>query len=75
MLKAGTKDAAVTASSNEIALAGKGFNRQVEADYRKKNKNIRFTWIDRMEKFVVSNDEMNAFVKQGELLPLDGGGQ
>lgn len=55
------------ASSNEIALAGKGFNKQVEDKYKQDNKNIDFTWVDEMEKIVVSQGEIQNFIRQGKL--------
>jgi len=55
------------ASNDEIALAGKGFNKQVEEKFRRDNKNIDFSWIDKMEKIVVSQNEILDFIKQGSL--------
>jgi SH3-like domain-containing protein len=71
-LKAGDADVAQTASSSEIALAGKGFNEQVEARYRQE-KQLDYTWVDRMEGFTVSWEEIRDFVDQGGLVPLQGG--
>ena len=67
VLKAGTEDVEVAASSEEIALAGKGFNQQVESEFEAKNSNLDFTWIDKMEKFVVSQRQMKQFLREGEL--------
>jgi SH3-like domain-containing protein len=72
VLKAGSEDVQVTASSEEIALAGKGFNKQVESEFRSKNSNLDFTWIDRMEKFVVSQKQMKQFLNEGGLSPEGG---
>lgn len=71
--EAGREDARVAASSDELALAGKGFNSDVEAEFKAKNKNMNFTWIDWMEKVVISEQEMRAFLKTGELQPREGG--
>ena len=60
------------ASSDEIALAGKGFNEQVEGEFKKKNPNIDFKQIDRMEKIVVSQNNMQQFLKSGGLSPKGG---
>jgi uncharacterized protein YgiM (DUF1202 family) len=60
------------ASSDEIALAGKGFNKQVEEKFKQENKNIDFSWIDKMEKITVSQNEMQNFVSKGGLKPLRG---
>jgi SH3-like domain-containing protein len=67
VLKAGSENVQVAASSEEIALAGKGFNQQVESEFRAKNSNLDFTWIDRMETFVVSQKQMKQFLNEGEL--------
>lgn len=67
VLKAGAEDVSRTASGEELALAGKGFNSQVEADFKAKNQNIDFTWIDRMETYVVNDQEVVGFLKEGGL--------
>lgn len=67
ILRSGAGDAHLAASSDEIALAGKGFNRQVEGEFRTRNPDIDFTWIDRMEKMVVTEEEMKMFLEEGEL--------
>ena len=72
VLNPNSKDLENAASSDELALAGKGFNEQVEQNYKKKNKNADFTWIDNMEKFVVSPSEIQKFLKQGGLV-VEGG--
>lgn len=66
-LSAGAQDVGRTASGEELAMAGKGFNSQVEADFKAKNQNIDFTWIDRMEKITVSERESLTFLKEGGL--------
>lgn len=73
VLEPGSKDIENAASSDELALAGKGFNEQVEKDFRKKNKNADFTWVDKMENIVVSQNEIQDFLKKGELQPEGGG--
>lgn len=72
VLKAGASDVSQTASSGEIALAGKGFNEQVEGEFKAKNPNLDFSWVDRMEKMVVTQEEMQRFLKDGELSPKGG---
>lgn len=72
VLKEGSKDIENAASSDELALAGKGFNEQVENDFKKKNKNADFTWVDKMEKIVISSKEMQSFLKEGGL-KVEGG--
>jgi uncharacterized protein YgiM (DUF1202 family) len=65
-LKAGDAAAAGGASSGEVALAGKGFNKEVEAQYRDETQ-LDFTWIDRMEGFRVSPEQILAFLQAGGL--------
>ena len=59
-------------SSDELALAGKGFSKQVENEFKEKNPNVNYAWIDRMEKFVVSETQIKRFLKEGKLSPKGG---
>lgn len=72
VLAAGDQDVQTAASSDELALAGKGFNQQVESEFKAKHPNLDFTWIDRMEKYVVSEKQMKQFLKEGGLSPEGG---
>jgi hypothetical protein len=67
ILDPGSREIRQAASSDEIALAGKGFNRQVEERYKEKNRNIDFAPVDRMEKIVIARDEILDFVRTGGL--------
>ncbi len=62
-----------SASSGEVALAGKGFNKELEDQYRQEN-NLDYSWVDRMEQFTVTPEQMAAFVRAGGLR-AQGGGQ
>ena len=68
----GNQDVQTSASSDELALAGKGFSKQVENEFKGKNPNINYAWIDRMEKFLVSQKRIKQFLKEGELSPEGG---
>jgi SH3-like domain-containing protein len=70
-MRAGATDAAIGVSSDEVALAGKGFNEQVEAKL-KADGTLDFTWVNRMMAFNAGPDRILAFRKQGN---LPGGGQ
>ena len=72
VLKAGASDVSQLATSDEIALAGKGFNKQVEGEFKAKNPDLDFTWVDRMEKIVVTQEQMRRFLKEGALSPTGG---
>lgn len=65
-MQAGTNDAATGASSDEVALAGKGFNEQVEAKLRAEGK-LDYTWVDRMSGFNVDPNAISQFLKEGHL--------
>ena len=73
VLTAGTANVQTSATGGEIALAGKGFSEEVEKQYKSQNKNVDFTWVDRMENFKVTPEEMQAFLKQGQVVPAAGG--
>jgi SH3-like domain-containing protein len=72
-MSAGSQNAQTAASGDELALAGKGFNSAVEADFKAKNPNIDFTWVDRMEKIKVAPDTIEQFLKAGGIQPAEGG--
>jgi hypothetical protein len=72
VLRAGAANVQTTATGGEIALAGKGFNEEVEKQYKSLNRNLDYIWVDRMEKFQVSSDQMQAFLKQGRVTPSEG---
>jgi SH3-like domain-containing protein len=65
-MRSGTTDAATGASSDEVALAGKGFNEQVEAKLRKEGR-LDYTWVDRMSAFHVDANEISRFLREGHL--------
>ena len=67
VLSAGANDARTGASGQEVALAGKGFSKEVEASYKSQNRNIDYTWVDWMGQQKVSNDQLVQFLKQGDL--------
>ncbi|MGA8178614.1 MAG: SH3 domain-containing protein [Desulfobacterales bacterium] len=72
VFNAGAADVQTSASSNELALAGKGFNEQVENEFKEQNPKINYAWVNRMEKFVVSEKEIKQFLKEGKLTPEGG---
>ena len=68
VLASGTTDARVqSVGSEEVALAGKGFSKEVESEYKKQNPQLDFTWVDWMGQQTVSNDRLVEFLKQGNL--------
>ena len=67
VLTAGASDAQVGASGAEVALAGKGFSQEVEAEYKQQNRDLDYTWVDWMGQQKVSNEQLVQFLKQGNL--------
>ena len=67
VLSSGANDARTGASGQEVALAGKGFSKEVEASYKSQNRDIDYTWVDWMGQQKVSNDQLVQFLKQGDL--------
>ena len=61
-----------SASASEVALAGKGFNQEVEDTY-KTTGNLNYADVDRTEAITVSQDELYRFVTEGRL--AQGAGQ
>jgi uncharacterized protein YgiM (DUF1202 family) len=73
VMNAGDQNVQTGASGDELALASKGFNSDVEADFKSKNQNVDFTWVNRMEKYKVTPEEMQEFLKEGLVKPSEGG--
>lgn len=75
-LKPGAAPAGSSASREEMALAGKGFNKDVEADFKNKNKETNFEAVNRMEAaYNFQAPEMTAFLQKGGVQPKEGGAQ
>jgi hypothetical protein len=56
-------------SSDEVALAGKGFTPEVESGYRAKHPEMNFAQVDKIESFKVDPATLQAFIKEGDLKP------
>ena len=74
-LKAGQANVGSSVSRDEIALAGKGFSEEVEAQYRKSHQNLDYAWINKMETMNVSPEQMEDFIARGSLKPGAEGGR
>jgi uncharacterized protein YgiM (DUF1202 family) len=59
-----------TASTQEVALAGKGFNQEVENAYRS-NGNLNYADVDRTETQVVNDSDLLRFLEEGRLAKGD----
>ena len=73
VLQAGSKDAQVSASGGELALAGKGFNAEVESEFKARNRNLDFSAIDRMQATKITQGQIAAFLTEGGLVGSSGG--
>jgi uncharacterized protein YgiM (DUF1202 family) len=67
-----TTSVSAQTTGEEVALAAKGFNKQVEDKYKADNPNIDFTWVDKMLKIKVSTKEIAEFLKKGKLAESGG---
>ena len=56
-------------TSDEVAIAGKGFTPEVEASYRQKHPEANFAQMDKVEAFRVDDAQLKAFVQEGGLTP------
>ena len=62
-------DVQIAASSDEVALAGKGFSQEVETEYKKRNRDLDYAWVDRMAAIEVSDSEAIRFLREGGIEP------
>jgi len=73
-LVAGDVTAESGATTDEIALAGKGFNSQIEEEYKKGQPGDGFKWVDKMEAMVISPEQAENFLAAGQVIPnMEGG--
>jgi hypothetical protein len=56
-----------TATAREVALAGKGFNQEVEQSYRNQNRNLNYADVDRVEAITINMDQLRRFLEEGRL--------
>jgi uncharacterized protein YgiM (DUF1202 family) len=73
IMTSGSKRAGSAASSDEVALAGRGFNAQVEAEFQQ-DTGLDFGAVDAMEKESASDSAVMSFLEEGGVKPPDGGG-
>ena len=72
-LMATNKGLKTQASADEVALAGKGFNKQVEESYKAKHKDVSFVWVDKMLQIKIAAAQVEEFLKKGKLGEFGGG--
>jgi len=66
-LAAANKDLKTQATASEVALAAKGFNKQVEDSYRAKHAEANFAAVDALFLVKVSLAQIEDFLKKGRL--------
>jgi uncharacterized protein YgiM (DUF1202 family) len=59
------------ATADEVALAGRGFSKDVEEKYKSEHKDLDFSHVDHIEKLEVPSEELVKFVADGKI----GGGK
>lgn len=74
VLESGTTDGSTGASGTEVALAGRGFNQEVENRY-KDEQGLDFTGVDRMEGYEYPPETLLAFLEEGGLQIPEGGAE
>lgn len=67
VIQAGAEDVERAATTGEIALAGKGFNEQVEQEFRSRNPELDFRKIDQMQASRPSMARIQQFAREGRL--------
>ncbi len=65
--KTGGVPVATGASGDELALAGKGFNADVETQFKADHTDIDFSWVDKMATMNATTEQITKFVKTGGL--------
>lgn len=66
-LSAGDRDVEIGADQDELALAGKGFNEEVEEAFKESGAEADYTWVDRMAGWTVTPEEAMAFLDEGRV--------
>jgi|Deesub1362B_J571_1020462.scaffolds.fasta_scaffold00042_97 SH3-like domain-containing protein len=55
------------ATSQEVALASKGFTKDLEKAFRQKNKGLNYAQMEKMLRIKVSRSELKRFLREGKL--------
>lgn len=73
ILRSGDRSTAGQSSSQEVALAGKGFNEKIEGGYAINHQELDYGWVNKMEKISPNMEELEKFVINGSLSIENGG--
>lgn len=74
VLQSAASDGSTGASGTEVALAGRGFNQEVENRYRDEQ-GLDFSGVDRMEGYEYPPETLLAFLQEGGLEIPEGGAE
>lgn len=74
VLESSSRDGSTGASGTEVALAGRGFNEEVENRY-KSEEGLDFSGVDRMEGYDYPPEVLLAFLEDGGLAIPEGGAE
>lgn len=68
VLSASSRVATTNVSQSEVLMAGKGFNKQVEDEYKRTNRSLNFSMVDKIEHTKpISSKSLYNFVNYGKL--------
>lgn len=70
-VRAGQWSGHAEATQEEVTLAGKGFNEDVERSYRSSRTGLDYAGVDAMEARVVEDAALGAFMRAGKTLPQE----
>jgi len=73
VFSSGQTEAGGGGGGEDLALAGKGFNKELEVEFRGARKDLDYLWVDRMEAVTVAPGEIVEFVRDGGLKTPQGG--
>jgi hypothetical protein len=60
------------ATQDEVALAGKGFNPEVERNYGKTHPEMNYALVDEIERYSVDPNSLRSFIQKGGLKVSEG---
>lgn len=55
-------------SAEEVTLSGRGFNSEVEADFKSRNPELNFSAVDAMEAIEITPEKLHEFLVDGNLV-------
>ncbi|MCL2808922.1 MAG: hypothetical protein FWD24_02515 [Treponema sp.] len=56
-----------TETTREVALAGKGFDQEIEDAYRTQNRELNYSAVNEVESLIINEDQLIRFLEEGRL--------